>query len=304
MTTARAHLVDPHADGFYHCISRCVRRGWLCGKDPVSGQSYEHRKVWVESRILMLSEVFAVRLCSYAVMSNHFHVVLETRPSIAKSMPDKEVAERWLRLCSKKRQANAVNEVDNMLASPERIAKLRERLGSLSWFMKSLNEPIARAANQEDDCKGRFWEGRFTSISLLDEAAVIGCMTYVDLNPVRAGIAKEPKRAPFTSIRRRVSLGDSNEPVSPLTTLETVGLTLQSYLELLDWTVGHGKGQRSQPGTRARKLLRTLNHDPIGWIKSVQSHRSKYRAYGSVDKLRCYAKSLGQNWVKGVGALS
>ena len=77
MTTARSHLVDPYTPGFYHCISRCVRRAWLCGIDPYDGKSYEHRREWVEQRLLELAEIFAVGIHAYAVMSNHVHVVLQ-----------------------------------------------------------------------------------------------------------------------------------------------------------------------------------------------------------------------------------
>ena len=300
MTTARSHLVDPDADGFYHCISRCVRRGWLCGLDPLSGRSYEHRKDWIEARLLMLCEVFAIRLCSYAVMSNHFHVVVEVKPSVAKSFCDEEVAERWLRLCSRRRQANRAQEIERLLGAPERLAELRQRLGSLSWFMKSLNEPIARAANREDDCKGRFWEGRFVSIALLDETAVVGCMAYVDLNPVRAGITDVPGRAPFTSIRRRVRHGDHKGDVLPLVPLAVVGLTLPAYLDLLNWTAAQHRGELGQPRKRARQVLRRFGHNPTRWLDAVKSHRKRFRAYGSLNHLRRYAQSLGQSWIKGV----
>jgi len=75
-----------------------------------------------------------------------------------------------------------------ILGNPERLTESRMRLGSLSWFMKALNEPIARQANREDGCKGKSWESRFKCQALLEEHAVLSCMAYVDLNPARAAI--------------------------------------------------------------------------------------------------------------------
>ena len=297
MTYARAHLVDPDTDGFYHCISRCVRRGWLCGIDAVTGTSYEHRKDWVESRILTLCEIFTLNLSSYAVMSNHYHVVVEIKPSEAKMLNDEEVAQRWLRLSSKKRQDNANREIERLLGNPERIEELRQRLGSLSWFMKYMNEPLARAANREDGCKGRFCEGRFKSIALLDEPAVVGCMAYVDLNPVRAGITDKPEEAPYTSIRRRMVKGESD--ARPLVALEKLGLTLPSYLELLRWTARVRNGGVARPQGQVRQTLQRLGHEPAQWLTTVKAHRFKYRAYGALDKRKDYAQSIGQQWIRG-----
>jgi REP element-mobilizing transposase RayT len=297
MTYARAHLVDPDTDGFYHCISRCVRRGWLCGIDAVTGTSYEHRKDWVESRILTLCEIFTLNLSSYAVMSNHYHVVVEIKPSEAKMLNDEEVAQRWLRLSSKKRQDNANREIERLLGNPERIEELRQRLGSLSWLMKYMNEPLARAANREDGCKGRFWEGRFKSIALLDEPAVVGCMAYVDLNPVRAGITDKPEEAPYTSIRWRMVKGESD--ARPLVALEILGLTLPSYLELLRWTARVRNGGVARPQGQVRQTLQRLGHEPAQWFTTVKAHRFKYRAYGALDKRKDYAQSIGPQWIKG-----
>lgn len=165
MTSPRSQLVDPDAPGFYHGMSRCVRRAWLCGDDRLTGQSFEHRRGWIEERLLELADIFAVGLYAYAVMSNHVHVVLRVDPVTAQQWTDQEVAARWARLfpvtvdgvvdaggCQRK--------VEALLGNTERLSVCHQRLGSLSWFMRALNEPIARRANREDACTGRFREGR------------------------------------------------------------------------------------------------------------------------------------------------
>ena len=96
MTSARRNLFEPGQAGAYHCVSRCVRRAWLCGIDSYTGKSFEHRKPIVEARIQKLGEIFAVGIHTYAVMSNHVHVVLSVAARAAYHWSDEEVAHRWL----------------------------------------------------------------------------------------------------------------------------------------------------------------------------------------------------------------
>jgi REP element-mobilizing transposase RayT len=215
MTTARSLLVDPDAPGFYHCISRCVRRAWLCGVDPYDGKSYEHRRAWVEQRVLELAEIFAVGVYAYSVMSNHVHVVLRIDPTTAATWTDEEVATRWVRLFpatvnGAPDEAGCRTKEQTLLGNADQLITCRQRLGSLAWFMKALNEPIARRANREDACTGRFWQGRYTCQSLLDDAAVLTCMSYVDLNPIRAGIAENLESSAHTSAVQRIEKVRSN----------------------------------------------------------------------------------------------
>ena len=93
MTYPRRTLFEPGQGGAYHCVSRCVRRAWLCGIDSYTGKSFEHRKPIVEARIQKLGEIFAVGIHTYAVMSNHLHIVLRVAPR-----SDEELALRWLAL--------------------------------------------------------------------------------------------------------------------------------------------------------------------------------------------------------------
>jgi REP element-mobilizing transposase RayT len=217
---ARAKIVSPDEVGIYHCVTRCVRRAFLCGIDLLSGKNYEHRKDWIRERLEELAAEFAIEVCGYAVMSNHLHVVLRTRPDLVRDWTDEEVAFRWKRLfpdhdpATREPVAPSELDVKMILADPERVKDLRERLSNLSWFMRCLCEPIARRANRDDKCSGRFFEGRFKSQALLDDAAILACSIYVDLNPIRAGIAETPEQSEYTSALDRIR---SMTPVGPPT---------------------------------------------------------------------------------------
>ncbi|MBX3698150.1 MAG: hypothetical protein R3F08_06205 [Dokdonella sp.] len=317
MTTARRLLVDPDTPGFYHCVSRCVRRSWLCGVDPYSGVSYEHRRGWVEQRLLMLAELFAVGVYAYAVMSNHVHVVLRIDPTAAASWSDEDVAMRWVRLFP----ATMMGEVDeagcrlkeeNLLGNADRLQACRQRLGSLAWFMKSLNEPIARRANGEDACTGRFWEGRYKCQALLDEAAVLSCMSYVDLNPIRAGMAENLESSAHTSAVQRIEAVRSGAsrakaPLSSLNVAVTAAylpITTEDYLDLIDWTARMSRpDKRGSIAATEPAILRKLGLSEHQWHQQMLGTETRYwRAIGSTRSLIEKAAAIGQSWLKGLGS--
>jgi putative transposase len=208
MTISRKMQVDPEATPFYHVITRCVRRAWLCGYDGVTKRDFSHRKAWVVDKLRELAEIFLIDVCAYAVMANHVHLVLRIDVDGARDADDEDISRRYGKLFGRGGANDELDDDDSDAEyelDPERIALFRERLSSLSWFMRCLNENIARRANREDNCTGRFWEGRFKSQALLDEAAVLTCMSYVDLNPVRANIAHSLEESDFTSIQQRLA---------------------------------------------------------------------------------------------------
>lgn len=210
MALPRKRYVREGEEGVYHCFTRCVRRAFLCGRDSVTQRDYSHRKVLIVDRLRELAAIFAIEVCAYAIMENHYHIILRICADIVASWSDREVAARWLTLFPRggglKGMGGSIIEkqISALAECTERIAELRKRLCNLSWFMGRLNEFIARAANKEDDVKGRFWESRFKCQALLDEAAITACMVYVDLNPIRAGLAATPEDSDFTSIQERI----------------------------------------------------------------------------------------------------
>ena len=316
MTTARSQLVDSSSAGYYHCVSRCVRRAWLCGFDALTGQSFEHRRDWIEQRLWELADIFAVGVYAYAVMSNHVHVVLRIDPVAASAWSDDEVAARCVKLypvhVDGAIDADACQlKVQALLGNAERLSICRQRLGSLSRFMRSLNEPIARRANREDVCTGRFWEGRYRCQALLDEAALLACMSYVDLNPIRAGVADSLENSAHTSAVQRIAMAKA-DPASADAALDSVrtslraaplSLRVDAYLELIDWTARLIRpGKHGAIPAQTPPILSSLGLRENQWTGQVLGIESRYfRAVGCAETLMEKAHAMGQCWLKGLG---
>ena len=267
MTRPGKALISLADTPYYHITSRCVRRAFLCGVDHYSGQSFEHRRQWVVDRIRLLSSLFAIDICAYAVMSNHYHLVLKVCPEQLNDLTEEDIMDRWCALFKgplliqnyrdgadlKPAERTGVSDIVNIW---------RKRLSSISWFMRCLNQPIARQANREDKCTGKFWESRFNSQALKSDEALLSCMAYVDLNPLRAGISETPEQSEYTSIRERLhsefqvqqAIDDQTEcgdlldfasPLKPLLPFEGrltselqngILFCFEEYLALVDWT--------------------------------------------------------------------
>jgi hypothetical protein len=324
MTYARKALVSLNDTAYYHVVARCVRRAWLWGYDKYAGRDFSHRKQWVLERLRLLTAMFAIDACAYAILSNHYHLVLHVDRARAQAWSLQEVVAQWQRLFVApplvERWLNGqCSEVERMAAETI-IERWRERLFDISWFMRCLNEHIARLANLEDGCKGRFWEGRFQSQALLDEAGLLTAMAYVDLNPIRAGIAATPEASDFTSIYERIrdlntvddsvqQQGDTRLRVpllefasSQTSTREVIPFGLPAYLELVDWT-----GRRIVEGKVGAidqsipPILQRLNIDVTAWERMMQPSGNVFgRAMGRVSRLRLHAQSLGQWWIRGL----
>ena len=159
---ARREIVRPGAAGIFHCWQRCVRRAYLLGKDPLTGKDHSHRREWFIERLRLLVSCFAIDVAFEAILSNHFHLVLRTNPRLVKRMGDFEVARRWLRVYPGKRvlDGNWIEPTDKqieaLVANKAKLAVVRKQLSSISSFMAALSEYIARRANADDGCDGRF----------------------------------------------------------------------------------------------------------------------------------------------------
>jgi REP element-mobilizing transposase RayT len=308
MPRPRRSQVSVEDTPMYHCCSRVVRRAYLCGDDKFSGKNYDHRRGWVEAQLLKLAEVFAIDVAAYAVMSNHLHVVLSIDIYQANRWTDIEVINHWHQLfkgteITQKFAKGETLEDYEALELSHTTALYRSRLSDISWFMRALNEPIARRANEEDECTGRFWEGRFKSQALLDEAAVLACMVYVDLNPIRSKIAKTPESSDFTSIKRRITAAlNGTQPKALLPFVGNdrkdmpKGLTfhLKDYLQLVEDT---GKAvrddKRGSISHNSQSILNRLNIPADNWLKIINEFGRLFKGpVGTLQELTAYCEHL------------
>jgi REP element-mobilizing transposase RayT len=315
---------------YYHVVARCVRRAWLWGYDTYAGKDYSHRKAWILHRLRMLGSIFSIDLCAYAVMSNHYHLVLRVDRERMDRWSRTEVVARWGRIFSvppliRRWQEGDISKTERALAE-HLIERWRRRLGDISWYMRCLNEYLARRANAEDECTGRFWEGRFKSQALLDELGLLTAMAYVDLNPVRAGIAATPEESEFTSIYARVKkirsgisarvrqqagseatrlrypalLGFNNDRESGS---DRIPMRSLDYFRLLQWSSRQRRQRKSASiGKDLPAILVELKIDPSVWLQTIQQPGALLgRAIGNWKKLRTHAERLGQTWIAGMG---
>ena len=339
MGLPRSKYVEEGKEGVYHCFSRCVRRAFLYGYDALTGRDFSHRKAWLVNRLRKLGGIFAIDVCAYTVMENHYHVVVRTCPDRVAGWTDEEVARRWLTLfprCwySRGGGRRGVEEgIRVLVRHPERIAILRKRLSSLSWFMGRVNEYMARTANKEDEVKGRFWESRFKCQALLDEAAMVACMVYVDLNPIRAGRAGTPEGSEYTSIRERILAwqeeqkaagGDLGRDEGGRESVEGAGIdtfwlcpiasgtdrrgilsmTAMEYIDLVDQSGRIMRtGKRGAIEADLAPILVRIGVNPGRWVETVSGFGDNFSLVaGMVLNLRNYAEHFGRRWFRGIGA--
>lgn len=266
-------------------------------------------------------------------MSNHYHLVVHVDRDSAKDLTDSEVIDRWLCLhrgpdIVRQHRNQPVTDPIKLECIQVIVNEWRERLHDLSWFMRELNECIARRANREDNCTGHFWESRFKSQALLDETALFSCMAYVDLNPIRANMARTPEASDYTSIQERLGIAPTSKelPVeSEYTAQISVGIkplmvfsgelkndtpnnqlpyNLYDYIELVDWTGRAIRDNKNGYITRnIPPILQRLNIPTDQWLNVCRRlEKDHHQVIGPADKLENIANGLKQNWIKGIGA--
>lgn len=328
MTTPRSQQIDLAATPYYHCVSRCVRKAYLCGYDKETKRNLDHRKQWLIDRIKFLASLFYIDIAAYAIMDNHYHLVLHVDYEKANKASSDEILRRWETLYPTNANLYQTESVSEEVFQ-QKIIIWRERFSNISFFMKLLNENIAKRANEEDKINGRFWQGRFKSQALLDDGAVLAAMVYVDLNPIRAKTALTPETSTFTSIHERIQavakdlkqnslthinvdpikIDNTKQPPDLMAFINSstngnpsIEYTLSEYLSLVDET---GRiirdDQRGSIPERSLPLFERLNLNPTQWIPMVKNIEIDFGySIGSAEMLSTFGHTSRSNSHKGL----
>ncbi|WP_052329548.1 transposase [Rhodopirellula sp. SWK7] len=307
---ARRETIDPNEVVIAHICNRTVRKCFLMGQDATSGKNFDHRKVWIEQYLRQFASQFGIELLGFSILSNHFHLILRPRPDVVASWDNEEVARRWMTLCPHRKNTDGSPcqptepEIKSIAGCPVKCQEIRERLSSISWWMRLLCQRIAMRANREENETGRFWQDRYRATVLTDEASLLACSAYVDLNPIRAAMCDKLEDSEHTSVQRRIKSatssdgGDETNPakegadsfLAPLSIDEgsaSIGpgvsananrcsdkgfltMSLEDYLLLLDWTARQSvSGKRGSTPVCVPPILKRLGLAESSWFELV-----------------------------------
>lgn len=318
MTRARADIVSVDHPGTYHLITRCVRRERLLDRGE--------RRAWLCRGLANWLSHMGIDLLAYAVMSNHLHLVIRLRPDVVAGWNQLQVARHALAILPI-RSGPGLEPLAVTAAVLERyagnepwLAQQRQRLSSPSWLLRLVKQEIARRANLEDGCTGHFWESRFTSVALLDAAATLACMVYVDLNPVRAGLVRDPTGSEFTSIRHRAARSAAMGRADNEATDESLGRRLvampkcaphdflsgepttwgiseSDYVALVDMTARSAFRNGRSAVSNAWFAVESLGIKPKDWRDTMaRGGAMSGSVVGGPEARKRWCDSVGQRW--------
>ncbi|MCO8120441.1 hypothetical protein NHH03_01735 [Stieleria sp. TO1_6] len=279
---SRGEVIDPGEVSIVHVINRTVRRCFLFGDDPMSGKNFDHRKVWIEELLEHFAACFGIDLLCFAILSNHYHLILRSRPDVVASWDDSEVARRWLLICPLRKidgkpAAPTEPELNSIRNCPVKLAEARQRLSNISWWMRLLNQRIAQRANREEEEMGRFWQDRFRAIRIIDEESLLACAAYVDLNPIRAGLAETIEASDHTSVQRRIETRQQLAAASQNTGVETNSTSFQP-----DSTISTLTPEQRRDRFLAQLTIDEAN-DPTGPVANQTSFRCSDKGFLSIS---------------------
>ncbi|MCA9157780.1 MAG: hypothetical protein KDA72_05600 [Planctomycetales bacterium] len=324
--TNRSEVFSPDESAIVHVISRVVRRCFLLGDDPLTGKNYDHRKEWIEILLQHQALFFGIDLLCFSLLSNHFHLILRSQPEIVRTWNNREVARRWLMLCPKRKlrvgspAEPKETEINSIVNDAVKLKQLRSRLSDISWWMRLLCQKIAVRANAEDDATGKFFEGRFRAVKILDESGLLACAAYVDLNPIRAALAETLEDSDYTSAQRRIESLQSPDKhsdrfLAPITIDELrdelgarpcssgyrcsdngfLNMSGEDYLALLDWTARQPVvGKQGVIPADTPAILRRLGLEADVWCELARDFGSLFSLVAGRPAAMDEARTLGR----------
>jgi len=269
MTIPRSQLVDYETPGYYHCISRCVRRHALL-KHP-------RRRRWLLDRLSELSRSLAIEVFAFAILENHLHLLIRIRPDLVRSLDDREVALRRVqvlprRVDPKDPRTSIESQARLIMASPSMMRKARRDLADPGFFHRLLKEPCARLWNKEDGVKGHFWEARYKSPRVLDDAALLRVARYIDLNQIRAREAGSLTASAWTTARLHwLRLRDAL--VAGIAAAKRTTSEVARAICDVPWEPSHACDARAEaePGGVPSRQARTLDRPKVSLVKYLWS---------------------------------
>ncbi|MFL2870678.1 MAG: transposase [Pirellulaceae bacterium] len=330
----RCKIIKQDRVGVYHVTTRCVQQMFLLGMDYLTGNDYGHRKSWIITWLKSLADVFLVDVCAFSILDNHVHLILRNRPDQLEELSDQDVANRLARLYSGERRLIELPEiadpdvVKKYLNNRRLIKKKRGDLTDISVFMKVWEEAISRRANKEMKKTGHFWQGRFSSQVLEDDAAILACCAYVDLNPFRAGIVHLPELSEFTSLRIRLQesisrLGENyaspvcevgmpdvkwlapifkDENESSTRSKSALNVSTSEYFQLLDeYSRKPHRGKETGIDPKSKSILERVGICPNMWLVGIKSFGKWFqRVVGKPESIRIHNEDQGRHWSRGI----
>ncbi len=361
MSKPRRQQISLNDTSYYHCTSRCIRQIFLLDENNDfnkklnskknnspenaavnNNKQNNERRNWIVTQAKKLATIFSIDIAAYAIMHNHYHIILKVDVETVLAWSPLDVIEQWQLL--HKLPARVERLYQKGLVEKGCLNKFekeqldgwvetyRKRLYSISWFMKSLNQYIARRANKEDGVKGHLFEGKFKCQPLLDDGSILTCMSYVDLNPIRAKIAEIPESSDFTSIQERIfekqgkpinpsieeDASDPLKHIKPAKLLPFAGAPhinnnpkhiqaeLISYISLVEWAGRqHYEGKRGKIDGELPDILKRLNINKDNWLEFSYAFKGNCnKAFGSSDNIENYNKHTYCRAKQGVKAAS
>ncbi len=313
----REDLVSETQPGVYLCSMHTLPgQGKRLGGSDKAGVSFDHRRKWIVEQLELQAAQMAVEVLAFSVLPKSISLLLRTRPDLVKHWSDAEVARRYQTALhakvpfGEKRQPPPAEEIEHMLQSRVDLRRGRSRLSSLTWFVGQLTEATARNCNREDNTRGRFWEGRYQCLPLLDNPATAAAIGHVDLEPIFAGEATSLASCKFSSARFRNSQGKGF--LAPTTAAGSKEKDLPNLLavteaelhKVLDWSTRQSKRLNGTAlSDELIAIFQKLRVRPAAWVVLIREFRELFhRAAGTEDSLDKVRKKRGLQHLHGLAA--